>query len=138
MLSRTAIPQPPGEIGQRLERLVVNPHRAIRRQMMTIEVQRSPIVGMEAFSALAQRAFDVDVQDIASAGDQLAEKIRQIGLGLRVGHGVELLTVRSIENIGPAVTRRGWPIDQDRRTDNDYLALFCGQPLDGLGNLALK
>jgi len=38
-----------GEIGQRLERMVLNPHRTIRRQMMTIEIKRRAIVGERAW-----------------------------------------------------------------------------------------
>src|SRR3954453_19344773 len=106
--------------------------------MMTIEVKRGPIVGIEAFSAPAQRSFDVDIQNIASTRGQLAEETRQIGLALGIGHGVELLAVRSTENIGPAVTSRRWPIDQNRGPDNDDLATICGQPLHGLGDVALK
>src|SRR6266403_4018374 len=106
--------------------------------MMTVEVKRRAVFRKRASRAVAQSAGDIDIENIAPTSGQFAEEPRKICLGLGVGNDVERLAVRRTENVRPIVTSRGRPVDQNRGADNGYLAMVCGQPRDGRGDLLFK
>src|SRR3954470_120269 len=105
---------------------------------MTVEVERRAVFRQRAWRSAAQRACDVEVEDVAAAGDELAEEGREIGLRLGVGDDVQLFAVEPAEKMRPAVAIGGRAVDQKRAAEDDDLASIRGQPLQRFGNLAFE
>src|SRR4051812_4714061 len=79
---------------QRGERSALHPHRAIRGEMVAVEIERGAVFCKRAGRCAAEAACDVDIKQVATAGSELAEEGRQIGLRLRIGYRVELCTIK--------------------------------------------